>query len=268
MNNRDIIKLSAIVPIQTQFCRSARIDLDEFSAANFVYSNTIDRFLNTLADHQAGETKQGAYTWTGPYGSGKSTLALSLLNALKGNDLQRSEATKSYPELTKQKLLRAFNAEHKAWKTITIVGERVSLFEIIKKACLENGISELDDAQSGTELVSAIERYCKNLKEEAGLIIVLDEMGKLLEYAVSNHSEDNYLYQQIAEYASRSDGKFVFVGILHQSFQEYASNMLQNEKNEWEKVQGRFVDIALNPVTSEQIEIITYLTVSNPLHPN
>ena len=257
MNNRDVIKLSSIVPINSQFCRSARIDLDEFSASNFVYSNTIDRFLNTLSDHQGGKSKQGAYTWTGPYGSGKSTLALSLLNALHGDKHQRAEATNSYPNATKEKLIKAFNAESKSWHAITIIGERVSLFELLKATCTREGIICSEKVTSGAELIASIEAYCTKLKDKAGLIIFLDEMGKLLEFAVSNHSEDNYLYQQLAEYASRSNGKFVFVGILHQSFQDYASTMLQNEKNEWEKVQGRFVDIALNPVTSEQLEIIS-----------
>ena len=83
MNNESPIFLHDVLPVNLAFCRSTRIDTDTMNADGFVYSNTIDRFLNILAGHQEGSNKQG-YTWTGPYGSGKSTLALSLLSILEG----------------------------------------------------------------------------------------------------------------------------------------------------------------------------------------
>ena len=46
-------------------------------------------------------------------------------------------------------------------------------------------------------------------------------MGKLLEAA--DGVGDVYFYQ-LSEAASRSGGRPVFVGILHQSFQEYANS--------------------------------------------
>ena len=89
MNKNINQNLLSIVPLKSQFSRSTRIDQDSFEENSFIYSASIDLFLNTLSSHQENEIPQGAYTWTGPYGSGKSTLALSLLSILTGNKKDR-----------------------------------------------------------------------------------------------------------------------------------------------------------------------------------
>ncbi len=68
-------------------------------------------------------------------------------------------------------------------------------------------------------------------------------MGKLLE-AAADGDGDVYFYQLIAELASRSNGRFIVVGILHQTFQEYAATASKKIRDEWGKVHGRFVDIS------------------------
>ena len=62
---------------------------------------------------------------------------------------------------------------------------------------------------------------------------------------------DVYFYQLIAELASRSNGRFIVVGILHQTFQEYAATASKKIRDEWGKVHGRFVDISINLSSSE-----------------
>ena len=65
-------------------------------------------------------------------------------------------------------------------------------------------------------------------------------MGKLLEAAADGFG-DVYFYQLLAEAASRSGGKLVFIGILHQSFQEYANSPLKRVRDEW----GRYTAVSL-----------------------
>ena len=62
-------------------------------------------------------------------------------------------------------------------------------------------------------------------------------MGKLLE-AASEGDGDVYFYQLLAEAATRSNGRFVIVGILHQSFQEYANSPIKRVRDEWGKIHG------------------------------
>ena len=55
-------------------------------------------------------------------------------------------------------------------------------------------------------------------------MLFIDEMGKFLEAAVRNGS-DIYVFQQLAEAASRSKGRLLVIGILHQSFEEYTHRL-------------------------------------------
>jgi hypothetical protein len=256
MNSEAPIFLNDVLPVNVEFCRSTRIDADTMNSNEFVYSDTIDSFLNTLAGHQEGDNKQGAYTWTGPYGSGKSTLALSLLSILEGPLAKRKKAAAKYNSETADRIWSAFGAHKKSWEALTIIGDRVSFFETLQTTAYEHGIISKKKIASPKALVSAISKYAANLDEHAGLLLFVDEMGKLLEFSISNQ-EDVYIYQLLAEAASRSEGKLVFVGILHQTFQEYASNAIKKVKSEWAKVQGRFVDISLNLTGSEQIELLS-----------
>ncbi|MBN9366250.1 ATP-binding protein [Acidovorax sp. YS12] len=89
-------------------------------------------------------------------------------------------------------------------------------------------------------------------------------MGKLLE-ASAQDGGDIYFFQELAEAASRCSGKLVIVGILHQAFDAYASRLGRQSRDEWAKVQGRFVDIPLVAATDEVIELVgKAINVENP----
>ena len=81
-------------------------------------------------------------------------------------------------------------------------------------------------------------------------------MGKLLE-AAAQEGADIYILQQLAEAASRSNGRLVIVGILHQAFEEYAHRLTREMRGEWAKIQGRFVDLAVNTAGEEQIDLLS-----------
>ena len=89
-----------------------------------------------------------------------------------------------------------------------------------------------------------------------GLLIFIDEMGKFLEAAANSHT-DIYLFQELAERASRSGKRLVVVGILHQAFEEYSHRISRGLRDEWSKIQGRFVDLAINASGDEQIDLIS-----------
>ena len=64
--------------------------------------------------------------------------------------------------------------------------------------------------------VNLIERL-ELLSNSHQVIIFVDELGKYLEYA-SSINQDIMFLQTLAELCNRSEGKIIFVGILHQSF--------------------------------------------------
>ena len=80
----------------------------------------------------------------------------------------------------------------------------------------------------------------------AGLLLIVDEAGKALEYAAQEPRRgDVYLLQALAEAAARSaDAPIVIMTVLHQPFDHYAHQLSAAEGNEWAKVQGRFGDLA------------------------
>src|SRR5258705_497401 len=77
-----------------------------------------------------------------------------------------------------------------------------------------------------------------------GVMLIIDEMGKFLE-ASATGGDDVYFFQELAEAAARASGRFVVVGILHQSFRQYATRLGLDSRDDWAKVQGRFSDISL-----------------------
>ncbi|MFX7844979.1 hypothetical protein ABTK14_22270, partial [Acinetobacter baumannii] len=60
----------------------------------------------------------------------------------------------------------------------------------------------------------------------------------------------------LAEAAARCKGNLVIIGILHQSFEQYAAKLGSNVQQEWAKVQGRYIDIPLVTNTDETLELI------------
>ncbi len=89
------------------------------------------------------------------------------------------------------------------------------------------------------------------------VLLVLDELGKNLEYAV-NHAgtEDLYLLQQIAELRYKGDYQVHFLGMLHQSFAGYSERLSAVEQNEWTKIQGRFENIQFTESASQMTRLI------------
>ena len=65
-----------------------------------------------------------------------------------------------------------------------------------------------------------------------------------------------YFFQQLAEIASRSGGRLIVVGILHQAFDEYSHRLSREMREEWAKIQGRFIDLPVNAGVDEQIALL------------
>lgn len=263
--------LASVVSIKEQFARSTRIDKDQIDTAGFIYSQSIDAFLKMLIRHQK-ISQQGAYTWTGPYGSGKSTLALSFSSILIGSKKERQRASAAYNQETARELWDAFPPRKKGWKIFSIVGSKTTLENLLEKEIdAQIRVERSDEApfegkQRQQLIIDSLENYLIQNNELGGIVLLIDEMGKLLE-AASDGAGDVYFYQLLAEAASRSNGRLIIIGILHQSFQEYANTATKRVRDEWGKIHGRFVDLSINLTSSEQIELIAS-AISSPHTPD
>ncbi|MEY8144446.1 hypothetical protein [Falsihalocynthiibacter sp. CO-5D18] len=256
--------LKDTVSVNGRFLRSVRIDQDNRSEAldGFIFSSSVREILSNFS-HQQFETGQGAFTWTGPYGSGKSSLALALAALLSDGEQERKAAAeKTDPEFAK-KLWGLLPPKRDGWKCISVVGRNMEPFQLIgdsiKDAKLAARQRKLDTPE---KVISHLQDLASEDKTHSGgVILFLDEMGKLLEHAATS-TGDAYFFQLLGEAASRSDGRLIVIGILHQSFQEYASRLARDIKDEWGKIQGRYVDVPVNVSGDEQIELVSSAIVS------
>lgn len=249
------------VTIARRFQKSIRIDTDlgdKNALDGFICPQSSADILMSMARH-VSETGQGAFTWTGPYGSGKSSLAIALSALLNGNQELQQEAAKVFGRKLTNAMWKALPTGSKGWRILPVVGRRENPVEVLGEALKEAGYVIRRPKGGWTEehVVSGLmEVATSKPKTHGGLILFVDEMGKFLEAAAQDGS-DVYIFQQLAEAASRSNGRFLFVGVLHQAFDEYAHRLSHELRDEWAKIQGRFVDLPVNTIGEEQIDLIS-----------
>ncbi|HEV2293566.1 MAG TPA: hypothetical protein VGR35_06900 [Tepidisphaeraceae bacterium] len=108
-------------------------------------------------------------------------------------------------------------------------------------------------------VTSAAELVAGDSGGASGLFLVVDELGKVLEYTAAhpNHS-DVYVLQHLAELAARSSVPILILTILHKDFSGYADRLSSHEKAEWEKVRGRFEDIVFEESADEILRLIAH----------
>jgi hypothetical protein len=201
---------------------------------------------------QITETRQRAFTWTGPYGGGKSSLALMLCSLVGAQPKVRAKARQLLDIPEGSLVHKAFEAKGDGWLVVPVVGKRADVVQELGAALAKaQGLPPSRKKQPDVvgELVEVAERHPQ------GVLVVIDELGKLLE-ASAQDGGDIYFFQELAEAASRCSGKLVIVGILHQAFEAYASRLGRQSRDEWAKVQGRFVDIPLVAAADEVIELV------------
>ena len=128
------------------------------------------------------------------------------------------------------------------------ISDSISLYhpeerDIIKR-CSKIANNPLPDSEIA-ELITFANQTLIAKNKANGLIIIIDEMGKFLEYAaLQPQNQDVLLVQTLAELSSRSSTNPVFVvGILHQNIHAYTENLSLSVQREWEKVAARYDEI-------------------------
>lgn len=236
-----------IIKINPKFCRSINIgqDLDnEDILKGFICPNSFRIALRGIADN-VSETSQSAFTWTGPYGAGKSSLALLLSSLLGKNKKLRDIASGIIGTTDSNKFFKKIYLKS-GWAILPVVGDVMDTKSLIEQELFKQVKGKFKDVFAGLE---------KLANENDGLVLIIDEMGKCLEASAKGFGEI-YFFQQLAEFASRSNGKIIVIGILHQSFVDYARALPHTMRDEWNKIQGRFIDTPINTAGEEQLELI------------
>lgn len=249
--------LSSYITVANHYRRSIRIDSDigrYDSLGGYVCNGTAKSVLESMA-RQVRSSSQRAFTWTGPFGGGKSSLAVILASALHEDSKLRELARARLPLGLTSALDEAFPVS-KGWKVVAVSGRRASVISEIASAINKATNQQLLSPRkaSGQDVVEALESIAKS-DEVDGVLLIVDEMGKFLESSALG-GDDVHFFQDLAEHAARCAEPFVIVGILHQAFRQYAARLGAEAKDDWSKVQGRYVDIPLVASSDEVVELI------------
>jgi hypothetical protein len=254
--------ISDLFQVQSRFLRSTNLERDfkDPSALNgYVLTPQTQTYLERLASGLKPQSGQRVWRITGDYGSGKSSFGLvlaHLFTSRRGEAPPRLRRAVDFKKIEIQEprlfpvlitgsrepvALAILRALRDAVSNVTGRGRTPKVLEALEgqlKSGRYDGISD----EAVLRLVSDVNSYVVSSGKGTGLLIILDELGKFLEYSALNPDrQDVYLLQKLAETASRSGDRPIFiVGLLHQGFNAYAEQLSQATQREWEKVAGRF----------------------------
>lgn len=245
------------VRVKAQFQRSVRLDTDfdrPDALSGYLLQPSARAALETVSRHLA-TTQQRAFTWTGPYGGGKSSLALAL-SVLAGGEPGGRRIAKEVLRVEPESDTANVFAGRKRWLVLPVVGRRASVLtaigDVIDRCAPIRGRRPVRDGVR--DIIAELVRRAEN-PEYGGVLLVLDELGKFLEAAATT-GEDIFFYQDLAEAASRCRGRLVVIGVLHQAFEQYAARLGREAREEWAKVQGRYVDVPVVAGIDETLDLI------------
>lgn len=279
-------QLSQYFSLKRRYFRSINLerDLEKVDALEgyIPTERSVDAIKRILAGLN-GTSSHRAWTLTGVYGTGKSAFAHFLTSLFAPQDSQiRQEALKiaatAFPtdsveyqalneSIPKSGLFRAVATAQREPLSNTIIRaiyRGSELFWTAQQRSKLNVHRELVDLNTEITNGATIDarRTLKLVQEvaakaETGVILIIDELGKNLEYAIQNMgAEDLYLFQQIAELPKDKNYQIYLLGLLHQSFADYGERLASVQRNEWAKIQGRFEDISFKDSDAQMMQLI------------
>lgn len=206
------------------FSPSQNILINSFDVSQYLITPNVQDVFDAIVNNYTSGLR--SINLIGAYGTGKS----SFLNALEYH-------------LNEEKLF----VEGKDWK-------KYKQFDILKLVGSYNSIIDSVKLLIGSkknkpqDLLDDLEKLIKGANSKGkAVILMIDEFGKFLEFASVNRAEQEiYFLQQIAELINNSDCEAAFITTLHQDFSAYALNLNTTQRNEWNKVKGRFRELTFN----------------------
>ncbi|QDA60000.1 hypothetical protein [Hymenobacter jejuensis] len=269
--------LANFVSVRPRFGRSVHLerDLAARSATNgyFLTTSALEALQGVLrAQHTPSDR---ALTLIGPYGAGKSAFATFLARLV------------SEPAFRETAKLPDNIPEAPDLLPVPVVGSRAALGPVLLTA-LRHALETAPGAPAipAALLTAESKPTPRNLAnaylaaaqaiagagQHMGLLLLVDEAGKFLEYA-ANHPQagDIFVLQELAEAAARApqQGQLWVLTILHQNAEAYAHRLGRAQQGEWAKVAQRFRQLPLFPSDVERMDLIGRALEQKPeLHLN
>lgn len=198
----------------------------------YIVTPNVQRVLGEIVS----DVQQGVHSFciVGNYGTGKSSFLMALEEGLR----EQSR------DLLPNREVFFGNCD---FSIMNIVGEYATM-----KSILASRLNCTED-----KVLQKVKDRCVSCETEGGsFFLVIDEFGKILEHAAKNDPEEElYFLQQLSELFNSLKRRAVLLTTLHQTFGAYSAKLSESQRNEWQKVKGRFREVVFN----EPVEQLLYL---------
>jgi hypothetical protein len=271
-------RIANLFDIQKRFIRSTHLErdfADHSALRGYVVTPPAQEGFERMLQGLNPKSGQRAWRITGDYGTGKSSFALALAHLLSDGGGLPLDVRKCVD-------FRSLGVKRPNLLPVLVTGTRAPLGEALRMALaksleescirgkppqiiakLRSPAGKMPGDQDGSEEIELLleaGRFLRSSGKADGLVIILDEMGKFLEFAALHPDrQDIYLLQMLAEAASRSGDTPIFVvGLLHQGFHAYAEQLALTTQKEWDKVAGRFEEILFNQPLEQTTALVAH----------
>lgn len=250
-----------------RYVRSAdlRRDLDDPEAlAGYVVTATVREAVQRVVRGLQADSRQRAFRITGPYGVGKSSIALLLARLFRGDADAVALAEACLPD----------DSDFPSYEPVVLNGRRASfvndLLDAVEAAAERHGAaaviestrvarSERDKAAHALAALEALAAYLK-AKQDCGLLLFVDEMGRYLEFAASHpRLEDPSVFQALAERASGGgEAPLAVIALLHHRFSDYVAGLGEWIEAEWSKTAERYEEVSFRESTEQTLFLLSH----------
>ncbi|WP_133510360.1 hypothetical protein [Candidatus Thiosymbion oneisti] len=279
------MSLADKIAVNAHYTRSVNLERDFQSpevVRGYIPTTRAIQTLGRVAATLTADATPCAWSLIGPYGTGKSSFAAFLTCLLSGPETERAEAAMDVLQRTETTLAdryRALQADTKGYCVVVLTGSPEPMGRRLAQA-LAKGAADYWANRSGrrpqvigqlqrladrervptSDLLAAVVSLQEALAQSGanGLLIVIDELGKFLEYEVRHYgANDIFLLQALAERANAAHAAtLTLVVLLHQAMDRYACGLSETLRNEWAKVQGRFETVPFIETAEQTLRIV------------
>ncbi len=263
--------------VEARYTRSVHLQRDFAGRTSLAGYQVTPLVIQTIERIMAGlepEATGRAFTLIGPYGAGKSAFGVFLAKFLSLTDQSRRTLVKDHaaqdlpqrPIIYKGRtLLPILVSGNNSSLRVALLLAAQSALHTLKCPAAGPLLADLAaaaadpevDPQHVTDVIERVSVIASEGKTYSGALLIIDELGQFLDYAARHDQRDLFVLQTLAEMAARSQkASFLFVTILHQSFDRYIGTAGATKRVEWRKVQGRFIDLPFLEPDSQILRMV------------
>ena len=206
----ELVPLQQLINVRSRFSRSVSLPRDwerQDSLDGYILTPGGREILGRFSSALRGESPTRAWTLTGPYGSGKSAFALFVAQLLGGHGKAGERAKDVLREQDAKLGKRLLQGKGSSLCPVLITGSREPIESAIAAGLLDSLrknvgklprplVKKLEELQEpgtvGTDsrltavISEAIEAVAESNSGFSGIVLIVDELGKFLEYAATH----------------------------------------------------------------------------------